>query len=329
MKIAVDAMGGDYAPCEIVAGAVVAAQIYRDTEIILVGDEQKIKQELSDIPPNIVIHHSSEVFEMDESVEALRRKKDSSIWVATNLVKEKHADAVISAGSTAAQMASALLQFGRIKGIDRPAIATVYPTPNGGKVLLDVGANANVQPEQLLQFAIMGNTYAEIILKINNSKIALLSNGTEEGKGNDITVEAYRLLKNSNLNFIGNMEGRDIPNGEYDVMVCDGFVGNALLKLSEGLASVIIDQLKKEFKRNIRTKIGAALVLPGLKNFKKQLDYAEYGGAPLLGVKGVSIICHGSSREKAIQNGIRVARECVSGKFIQKIEESINVEGGR
>ncbi|MEL7567461.1 MAG: phosphate acyltransferase PlsX [Dehalobacterium sp.] len=329
MKIAVDAMGGDYAPGEIVAGALKGAEMFPDLEVILVGQEAVLKKDFPILPHNVKIHHASEVMEMDESVEALRKKKDSSIWVATKLVKEKQADAVVSAGSTAAQMASALLLMKRIEGIDRPAICSVFPTLNGGKVILDVGANTNVEAKQLVQFALMGKTYAETILKIENPKVALLSNGTEAGKGNDIVVLAHQLLKNTDLNFIGNIEGRDIPVGTYDVAVCDGFVGNVLLKLSEGLASALFDLMKKEFKKDIRGKLGAAFLMPGLKNIKKMMDYAEVGGAPLLGVKGVSIICHGSSKARAIQNAVRVARECVAGRFIEQVEESISREGGR
>lgn len=329
MKIAVDAMGGDYAPGEIVAGALKGAEMFPDIELILVGQEAVLKKDFPQLPQNVRIHHASEVMEMDESVETLRKKKDSSIWVATKLVKEKQADAVVSAGSTAAQMASALLLMKRIEGIDRPAICTVFPTLNGGKVILDVGANTNVEAKQLVQFALMGKTYAEVILKIENPKVALLSNGTEEGKGNEIVVEAHHLLKNTDLNFIGNIEGRDIPVGTYDVAVCDGFVGNVLLKLSEGLASTLFALMKEEFKKDIRGKLGAALLIPGFKNIKKMMDYAEVGGAPLLGVKGVSIICHGSSKARAIQNAVRVSRDCVAGRFIEQVEESISKEGGR
>jgi len=326
LKIAVDAMGGDYAPAEIVAGSLHAMEILPQMELVLVGDESVLKKELPRLPQRISLCHASEVMGMDESVEALRKKRNSSIWIATKLVKEGEADAVVSAGSTAAQMASALLQFGRIKGIDRPAIPAVFPTLKGGKVVLDVGANTNVRPEQLLQFAVMGKIYGEKILKIAHPRIALLSNGSEEGKGNDLTIEAHELLKNSGLNFIGNIEGRDVPLGDYDVVVCDGFVGNVLIKLSEGLAGAMFSLLKKEFEKNLKTKLGAALILPGLKNIKKMMDYAEYGGAPLLGVRGISIICHGSSQAKAIQNAIKVAADCVSGGFVNRIAESINME---
>ena len=328
MKIAVDAMGGDLAPREIILGAIEAAASYPEIQIILVGDQPLIQKEFPTLPVNISLHHAADVMAMDETVENLRNKKDSSIWVATKLVKDGQADAVVSAGSTASQMASALLQFGRIKGIDRPAIATVYPTLQGGKVILDVGANANVQAQQLVQFAVMGKTYAEVILGLTDPRVALLSNGTEEGKGNDLTVAAHQLLKETSLNFIGNIEGRDIPNGSYDVAVCDGFTGNVVIKVSEGLSSSLFSLLKEEFQSSLRAKIGAALIMPGLKNIKKKLDYAEVGGAPLLGVKGVSIICHGSSKAKAVKNAIRVAKECVAGNFIARIEGSIQQEGG-
>ncbi|MGI6686201.1 MAG: phosphate acyltransferase PlsX [Bacillota bacterium] len=332
MKIAIDAMGGDHAPEEIIKGAIDAAKAYPDTELILVGQESVVQESLrknvSEMPPNIRIHHASEVMEMDESVENLRKKRDSSIWVATQLVKDALADAVVSAGSTAAQMATATLLLKRIKGIDRPAISTVYPTLKGGKVILDIGANTNIEPKQLVQFALMGKTYAEVILKINNPRVALLSNGTEEAKGNELVVEAHQLLKNADLNFIGNIEGRDIPAGDYDVVVCDGFVGNVVLKLSEGLGQALFTLLKQEFTKDLRGKLGAALLMPGLKNIKKMMDYAEVGGAPLLGVKGVSIICHGSSKARAIHNAVRVARECVAGRFIEQVETSIHGEGG-
>ncbi|ATW28442.1 phosphate--acyl-ACP acyltransferase [Candidatus Formimonas warabiya] len=322
-------MGGDYAPGEIVSGVLKASEMFPELELLLVGHEMVLKKAYPELPQNIRICHAAGVMGMDESVEALRNKKDSSIWVATKLVKDGQADAVVSAGSTAAQMAAALLQFGRIKGIDRPAISTVFPTLQGGKVILDVGANTSVKPEQLVQFAVMGKTYAEVILKIAHPRVALISNGAEEGKGNEVTVEGHQLLKKANLNFVGNIEGRDIPAGNYDVAVCDGFVGNVLLKLSEGLGTSLFSLLKSEFESNLRSKIGAALLMPGLKKIKKMMDYAEVGGAPLLGVKGVSIICHGSSKARAIQNAVRVARDCVAGRFIDQIEESMSGEGGR
>lgn len=326
MKIAVDAMGGDHAPAEIVKGAVKAAKAWPDTEIILVGRKDEITVHISDKDiPNISFYECSEVIEMDEHpAAAIKKKKDASIVVATRLVKEGRADALVSAGSTGAQMAAALLGLGRIKGINRPAICTVLPTLQGGKLLLDVGANPDAKPENLLQYAMMGSIYAESILGIKDPKVALLNIGSEEGKGNELTQAAYELLKSSSLNFIGNIEGRDIPYGNIDVVVCDAFVGNIVLKTFEGLSSALFQLIKEKITATTSRKIGAMLVKPGLKEIAKQLDYAEYGGAPLLGVNGTSIICHGSSKEKAIYNAIRVAKECLNEKIIERIAEGLS-----
>lgn len=322
MKIAVDAMGGDYAPGEIVKGALKAAERYPDLEIILVGRQDRIMEYISGdgLKPNVEIYEASEVIEMDEyPAAAIKKKKDASIVVATRLVKEGYADAVVSAGSTGAQMASALLGLGRIKGINRPAICTVLPTLKEGKLLLDVGANPDAKPENLLQYGIMGSIYAELILGINNPRVALLNIGSEEGKGNELVQSAYELYKGSFLNFIGNIEGRDIPYGAADVIVCDAFVGNIVLKTIEGMASSLFQLIKEKITSSSTRKIGALLVKPGLKEIARTLDYSEYGGAPLLGVNGTSIICHGSSKEKAIFNAVRVAKECVEGRIIDKI----------
>lgn len=325
MRIAVDAMGGDFAPLEIVKGAVEAALRHKDTEIILVGDEKAITSLNIKLPENISLKHAGDVITMHEQPAlALRRKPDASIAVATKMVRNKEADAVVSAGSTGAQMAAALLLLGRIKGVERPAIVTIYPTFNGGKLILDVGANTDCTPNMLIQFAHMGSIYAENVLAFANPRVALLNNGEEEGKGSPLTKETYKLLKEESINFIGNLEGREIIQGNYEVLVCDGFVGNVVLKLSEGLASGIMNMLKEEFSKTILTKMGAALVMPGLKKMKSMLDYAEYGGAPLLGVKGVSIICHGSSHAKAIKNAIRVAEDCVRNDFVSKTENIIS-----
>ncbi len=322
MRIAVDAMGGDHAPNEIVQGAIAAAQEHSDWQIILVGKEAMLPKQ-SQYPANVRTYPAGSVMAMDESVEHLRQKRDSSIWVATQLVKEGEADAVVSAGSTGAQMASALLQLGRIKGVERPAICVVFPTFNGGKIVLDIGANTELKPEQLLQFAVMGDVYAKAVFHTENPRIALLSNGAEECKGTPLVVAAHKLLAESELNFIGNIEGRDISYGEYDVMVTDGFTGNVVLKMAEGLSKVLFAQLKREFKHNLFTKIGAALVKPGLLNIKKALDYTEYGGAPLVGVKGISIVCHGSSNAYAIKNAIAVAANLVEADFVGKIAERV------
>lgn len=327
MKIAVDAMGGDYAPAEIVKGAVKAAKAWPDIEIILVGRKADITLHIpdKDIPGNVSFYECSEVIEMDEHpAAAIKKKKDASIVVATRLVKEGHADGLVSAGSTGAQMAAALLVLGRIKGINRPAICTVLPTLQGGKLLLDIGANPDAKPENLLQYAMMGSIYAESILGIKEPRVALLNIGSEEGKGNELAQATYELLKNSSLNFIGNTEGRDIPFGNNaDVIVCDAFVGNIVLKTFEGLSSALFQLIKEKITSSLPRKIGAMLIKPGLKEIAKQMDYAEYGGAPLLGVNGTSIICHGSSKEKAIYNAIRVAKECLNEKIIERIAEGL------
>lgn len=325
MRIAVDAMGGDHAPEEIIKGTLMAAEANPNVQLILVGQEERIRPLLSDSKlKNISVYGASEVIEMDEHpANAVRKKKDSSIVVATKLVKRGDADAVVSAGSTGAQMAAALLGLGRIKGIERPAIATVLPTPEGGKLLLDVGANMDATPEQLCQFALMGNIYAKKILEISNPRVGLLNVGSEEGKGNELTQKTYPLLKASSLNFMGNVEGRDVPYGRADVVICDGFAGNILLKTLEGLAGVLFEQIKERITSNLVRKLGALAVKPGLKEIAQMMDYAEYGGAPLLGVNGISIICHGSSKAKAIMNAIRVARECVQVGLIEQIREDL------
>ena len=331
IKIAVDAMGGDYAPGAIVKGCLQAAEVYRDIQIVLVGQSDRIKEHLPGdaLKPNMEIYEASEVVEMHEHpAAAVKRKKDSSIVVATRLVKDGYADAVVSAGSTGAQMAAALLYLGRIKGINRPAIGTVIPTLQRGKLLLDVGANPDAKAENLLQYGIMGKIYAEIILGMNNPKIALLNIGSEEGKGNELAQKAYELLKNSTLNFVGNVEGRDIPYGTADVIVCDAFVGNIVLKTIEGMASSIFGLIKEKITANPVRKVGALLIKSGLKEVAQSLDYEVYGGAPLLGVNGTSIVCHGSSREKAIFNAIRVAKECAEQEIIQKIAEELEKNYG-
>ncbi len=326
MKIAVDAMGGDYAPSEIVKGAVEAARNY-NIGVILVGNEKIIREELAAYNtqnPDISVVHATEIIEMGEQpAVALRRKKDSSIVVGTRLVKEKHADAIVSAGSTGAAMGAALLGLGRIKGIDRPAIASLIPTLKGRLLLLDVGANSESKPTNLLQFGIMGEIYAQKIMGCPKPKVALLNIGEEETKGNELYIESYRLLKKANLNFTGNIEGREITSGVADVVVCDGFVGNIVLKFGEGLATDLMIMIKEELRKNIFVKIGAALIFTQAKGLRKKIDYAETGGAPLLGVNGVCIICHGSSHARAITNAIRVAKECVERSVVECIRESV------
>jgi glycerol-3-phosphate acyltransferase PlsX len=259
----------------------------------------------------------------DQPAIALRRKKGSSIWLATELVKTGEAQALVSAGNTGAQMAAALLALGRIEGIARPAIATILPTVAGAKLLLDVGANVDCRPQHLLQFAQMGAVYAERILGLPSPRVGLLNIGTERTKGNELTLAAFDLLVSSGLNFIGNVEPRDIPLGVADVVVCDGFVGNSILKFGEGLAAALITMLRQELANRPLARAGAALALPALRSLWRKLDYAEYGGAPLLGVNGVSVVCHGSSKARAIENAIRVAVQCVESNFVQELAKAL------
>lgn len=328
MRIVVDALGGDFAPGEIVRGAVLAVQEY-PLEVLLVGPETEIRQELKNAGaagmPRLDVVNATEVIGMDEHPgQAVRKKKDSSMVVGVKLVKEGRGDAFVSAGNTGAAMASALFGFGRIKGIDRPAIASALPTVNGACLLLDVGANADCKGRNLLQFAQMGQIYAERILGISRPKVGLLNIGEEATKGNELALEAYPLLKAQHgLEFIGNVEGRDIPAGKADVVVCDGFVGNVVLKFAEGLAKSLIGMLKEAATSSLMGTMGGALLKPALGGLKKKMDYTEYGGAPLLGVDGICIISHGSSNAYAIKNAVRVAAECVQNRVVEAIRESV------
>ncbi|BBB93233.1 MAG TPA: phosphate acyltransferase PlsX [Methylomusa anaerophila] len=335
MRVAIDAMGGDFAPDEIVKGAIQAAKDYSEInlEIVLVGEKDKIVRALEqhggkDL--NIAVHHASEVIEMNEHPGvAIRKKKDASVVVATRLVAERVCDVVISAGSTGAAVAAALFILGRIPGIERPAIATPIPNLIGTTtVLLDSGANVDSKPKHLVQGAIMGSIYAEYVLNIPNPRVGLLNIGEEETKGNEQVLATYPLLKQLHtINFVGNVEGRDIPTGTVNVVVCDGFVGNIVLKVGEGLASMIMQLVKESIKASgFFTKIASMLVIPALKGLMKKLDDAEYGGAPLLGVKGGFIICHGSSKAKAVKNAIRVAYEFTEQKVVEHIRENIEEE---
>lgn len=326
MKIAVDAMGGDKGISMTVKGSIDAIKEF-DIQIILVGKSDLIKKELEKYnydKNKIEIINADEIIENHEKpVIAIRRKKESSLVKALNLVKEKKADAIVSAGSTGALLAGGLFVVGRIKGIDRPALSPVYPTEQGVSLLIDAGANVDSKPKNLEQFAIMGSIYAEKVLDIKNPKVGLVNIGEEEEKGNELTKESYKLLKNADINFYGNIEVRDIPKGYCDVLVCDGFVGNTILKLTEGLASTIFSSLKKEFMKNFKTKFGALLLKGGLKNFKKQMDYSEYGGALLLGVKQGVIKAHGSSDAKAFKNAIRQAKIFTENNVVEIIHNEI------
>lgn len=312
MKVAVDAMGGDFAPQTVVEGAVLAAEI-QHIPVILIGDKERLEYELSkyndrakDLP--ISIQHASEVVGMHESPSsALRKKKDSSIRVAFELVKKGEASAVVSAGNSGAAMAVGMLVFKKLKGVDRPAIAVALPTLKGPAIMLDVGGNVDCKPYHLVQFAIMGSVYARYILKKDGPRIGLLSNGTEESKGNNLIRETHSILKKGSLNYIGYVEGRDIYYGDVDVVVCDGFVGNVALKISEGLIDAMGTMVKKEILSGIIPQLGYLLSKGAFDRIKKKMDYSEYGGAPLLGIDGICIISHGASSAKAIKNAILLA----------------------
>ncbi|MCX5750797.1 MAG: phosphate acyltransferase PlsX [Candidatus Saganbacteria bacterium] len=326
MRIAVDAMGGDHSPAETVKGAVAAAKEF-SFQIILVGQEAVIKKELSKYPAfsNISIKNASETIGMDEApASAVKQKKDSSLNVGIALVKNKEADGFVSAGNTGALMAAALFGLGRIKGIERPAIATVFPIADGRILLLDMGANVDCKPQHLQQFGRMGSLYAEKVLHIKNPRVGLLNIGEEKEKGNELTQAAWPLLKGSPINFIGNVESKEILSGTVDVVVCDGFVGNLILKFSESLAKHIINMLKKEVKKNLIAQLGALMLLPSLRNLRKMVDYDEQGGAPFLGVNGVCIKAHGRSKAKAIKNAIRVTGEAISENMITCLSASEN-----
>lgn len=326
MRVVIDAMGGDNAPQEIVKGAVEAAKEF-NLDIILVGKEEEIKNELLkyDIKGlNIDVVNATEIIENNESpTMAIRRKKDSSLVVAFKLLKEGRAHALISAGSTGAILAGGIFLLGRIKGIDRAALTPVLPGKNGPFVIVDAGANADCKPNNLLQFAMMGEVYTNKVLGINSPKIALANIGSEEEKGNELTKQSYELIKDRIKGFVGNVEGRDIPNGDVQVVVCDGFTGNMILKVYEGVAGTIFDILKKEIMATLRSKLGGLLLKPVFKKFKKRFDYTEYGGAILLGVDGLVIKAHGSSNAKAFKNAIRQAKAAYDGQILDDIKEEL------
>ncbi|MEK7702848.1 MAG: phosphate acyltransferase PlsX [Nitrospirota bacterium] len=326
MKIAVDAMGGDDAPFSEVCGALEACEAF-SVEIALVGDETAIKGALSSFgatPSKISIVHTPVRIEMREPPLTVRRKKNASICVATEMVKTGEAVAVISAGNSGASMAAALLILGAIPGVERPAIATMLPTMAGTSILIDAGANVDCKPKHLVSFAMMGNVYAKDLLGVAKPKVGLLNIGEEDSKGNELTKEAFTLLKGAPIHFIGNVEGKELYAGAADVIVCDGFVGNIVLKVSEGLAETITQFLKKEIMASPLGRLGGLLLKPAFKRFKNKIDYAEYGGAPLLGVNGISIISHGRSSPKAIKNAIRVAKESYERGVNRHIREEIS-----
>jgi glycerol-3-phosphate acyltransferase PlsX len=326
MRIALDAMGGDHAPEVVVEGGVMAAREY-GIELVLVGPQEAVTVELAKHDTtglSLPVVHASEVIEMtDEPSVAARRKKDSSMVVGMNLVKNGEADAFATAGNSGGALATALFRLGRIKGIKRPALSTVFPTRKGLCFISDVGANTDCKPLYLLQFGIMGSAYAERVLGIPNPRVGIVSNGEEEGKGSILVKEAFKLLKESDLNFIGNVEGKDIPAGLADVVVTDGFSGNVVIKLSEGVASLLMGVTEEEIKKRPVAMLGALLAKGALREVKSRLDYSEYAGAPLLGVDGTVIVGHGRSNAKAIKNMVRVGKEAVEKGMLEAIKEGV------
>jgi glycerol-3-phosphate acyltransferase PlsX len=330
MKIAVDAMGGDHAPSEVVRGAIRAAR-EDGLSLILVGQEDRVREELRAADASgadIEVAHASEVVSMSEVPGiALRKKRDSSIRVGLSLVAEGRAASFLSAGNSGAVMAGGLLILRKIRGVDRPAIAATIPTPHGPVVLIDAGANVDCKPAHLLQFGHMGETYARKILGIPRPRVGVLSIGEEESKGTDLTRDTCELFRRTGLRFVGNVEGRDFFSGKADVFVSDGFVGNVALKTMEGMAQALGQFLREEIAKSPITKMGALLAEGAIRGVKKRLDYAEYGGAPLLGVRGGIVICHGSSDGRAIKNGIRAAGSLARFAVHDEIARSISSRG--
>lgn len=325
VRIAIDAMGGDHAPEEIVVGALRAREEL-GVQVLLVGDPQQIESKL---PPKtnlsqVEIVSAEDAVAMDEEpLTAIRRKPKASINVAMDLVKKNRADAVVSAGHSGAAMAAALLRLGRLPGIDRPAIGAVFPTMVAGKpvLVLDVGANVDCRPKFLEQFAFMGSIYSQYVLGNPEPKVGLLNIGEEDCKGNDAAVRAHQLLReNSQITFVGNAEGRDVLSGHFDVIVCDGFVGNVLLKFAEAVGEIMLQIMREELPQGLRGQIGTAILKPNLKRIKQRVDHAEHGGALLLGVGGICIISHGSSQAPSIFNAIRMAKEAVDNQVLQRIQ---------
>jgi len=311
MRIAVDAMGGDEAPFEIVKGAVDAARVYTGHEIILVGDQERIRNELAACGAtfgNISVVHASQVVDMNESATvAVRKKVDSSITKSVKLVSEKAADAVVSAGNTGATVAAASLFLRMLKNVKRLGIAVSIPTFHGACMVIDAGSNIQCKPAHLMQYGVMASVFCKYVLNIEKPRVGLLNIGEEDAKGNELVKETFALLSSSQLNFVGNAEGRDVFDGKFDIVVCEGFVGNVLLKFAEGLSISLLTAFALEAKNSTLTRLGAWLCKPVCKQLRSKMDYTEYGGVPLLGIDGICIIAHGRSDSKAIQNAIREA----------------------
>ena len=330
MKVAVDAMGGDFAPRAIVSGAISAARTTKNRiEIVLVGDEEKINHELSlhfriqDLP--ISVKHASQQIEMHESpVTALKKKRDSSIWVAMDLHKKGEVDAVVNAGNTGAVLGAALLKLRKLDGVIRPAIGTILPKGKGVSFLIDSGTNVDCKPQHLLQFGIMGTVFIKKMLNVKNPRVGLLNIGEEKSKGNELVQSSYELFQSGPVNFIGNVEGRSILGEEVDVVVCDGFVGNIILKFAESINAVYTTNLRRRIGKRLQYQFGAYLMRPAFRRLKKTFDYAEYGGVPLLGVNGVVIIGHGGSSSKAICNAIFEAEKITKENVNEEIEKELS-----
>ncbi|MCM3337253.1 MULTISPECIES: phosphate acyltransferase PlsX [unclassified Paenibacillus] len=325
MRIAIDAMGGDHAPKCNVEGALAAAKEWPDIELLLVGDEGKLSPLMATQLSNVRIVHAADTINADdEPVKAVRRKKEASMVVAGRMVREGEADCMISAGNTGALMTTGLLVVGRMNGVERPALAPMIPTMDGRGVLaLDLGANMDAKPEHLAQYALMGSIYREKAHGIVNPRVGLLNVGTEAMKGNELTKLVYPQLAELPIHFVGNVEARDVLESNCDVLVCDGFVGNVMLKSLEGTAGSLFSVLKQEFTRSWYTKLAAAILMPGLKRLRKIMDYKEHGGAPLLGLNGLVIKAHGSSDSRAIENAIRQARMALQNELIQTISMGV------
>ncbi|KAF6637562.1 phosphate acyltransferase PlsX [Paenibacillus sp. LX16] len=328
MRIAIDAMGGDNAPEATVEGALSAAAEWKDTDITLVGDRERIESVLNGrvLPTNLSIRHASETIDaQDEPVKAVRRKKDASMVVAGRMVREGEADAMISAGNTGALMTTGLLVVGRMEGIERPALAPMIPTiDDQGILALDLGANMDAKPEHLAQYALMGSLYRQKVHGVTSPRVGLLNVGTEAGKGNELTKLAFPLIEQLPVNFVGNVESRDVLTGNCDVLVCDGFAGNIMLKSLEGTAGAIFSLLKEQFTKSLKTKLAAALIMPELRSLKGKLDYKEHGGAPLLGLSGLVLKSHGSSDGVAVKNAVRQARTALQNRLVESISKEIS-----
>jgi len=327
MNVAVDAMGGDHAPEMVVQGAVEAVSEL-GINITLVGDEKIVTRALNSRPAHghISFHHCEDVVEMDESpLKALRKKKDTSIKVAFDLVKGGYADAVISAGNSGATLAAGVLALGRMEGVERPAIASIVPTEKGRVILIDVGANVDCRPAQLFQFGVMGQAFACSLLGMTDPKVGLLNIGEEAGKGNEQVRLAHELFEKSELNFVGNVEGRDIPMGDVDIVVCDGFVGNVVLKLKVANVQSMGRVLEKDLMSSFFGRVVLSFARKPIDGFKRKLDYEEHGGAPLLGINGVGMICHGGSSSKAIKNAISMAAQYVNSMVLEKMSLQLKV----